>query len=147
MRITWGIALVGLLIGAPSWAQTFSADEQELVAVEHAWTQAVVDRDAAALGRIYADGYFTTDQEGMVWYKAQDIAIDTAGKSRLATYALDDLRVLLFGDVAVVTGRNVSTGSLLGNAAKGQFRFTDVFVKLDGRWQCVTSQVTSITGE
>jgi ketosteroid isomerase-like protein len=147
MRITWGIALVGLLIASPSSAQTLSADEQELVAVEHAWKQAVVDRDAAALGCIYADGYFSTDQEGMVWYKAQDIAIDTTGKSRLVTYALDDLKVLLFGDVAVVTGRNISTGTLLGNAANGQVRFTDVFLKVDGRWRCVTSQVTSITGE
>jgi ketosteroid isomerase-like protein len=147
MKITWGLVLIGLLLAPLSSAQTLSPSEQELVTVENAWKQAVVDRDAAALGRIYADGYFSTDAEGMVWYKAQDIAIDTTGRSRLATYALDDLKVRLYGDVAVVTGRNVSKGTLLGAAAQGQFRFTDVFVKMDGRWQCVTSQVTSITGE
>jgi ketosteroid isomerase-like protein len=147
MKITWGLALIGLSLAPLGWAQTLGTPEQELVTVENTWKQAVVDRDAGSLNRLYADDYFTTDQEGMVWYKAQDIAIDTTGHSRLVTYKLDDLNVRLYGDVAVVTGRNISTGTILGNATKSQSRFTDVFVKRDGRWQCVTSQVTPITGD
>jgi ketosteroid isomerase-like protein len=83
----------------------------------------------------------------VVWDKARDIAIDTTGGSRLASFKLDDLKVRLYGDLAVVTGRNTSKGTLHGSAAQGQSRFTDVFVKRDGRWQCLASQVTPIAKE
>jgi ketosteroid isomerase-like protein len=147
MKFTWGLALVGLLVAPLSWAQTSGAPEQELIKLENTWRQAVVTRDKVALQRLYAAEYQSIDQEGAVWDKAEDIAIDTTGGSRLASFTLDDLKVQLYGNVAVVTGRNTSQGTLLGRAAKGQYRFTDVFVKRDARWQCVTSQVTPITEE
>jgi ketosteroid isomerase-like protein len=147
MKFTWGLALVGLLVAPLSWAQTPGAPEQELIKLENTWRQAVVTRDKVALQRLYAAEYQSIDQEGAVWDKAQDIAIDTTGGSQLASFTLDDLKVQLYGNVAVVTGRNTSQGTLLGRAAKGQNRFTDVFVKRDARWQCVTSQVTPISGE
>jgi ketosteroid isomerase-like protein len=106
----------------------------------------VVKRDAAALQRLYADEYMSVDQEGMTWNKQQDIQIDTTGASRLSTYKFEDLKVRIYGDVAVVTGRNRATGTVLGSAAKAQTRFTDVFVKRDGRWQCIQSQTTPIVG-
>jgi ketosteroid isomerase-like protein len=142
MKYISSLALLGLLIAPHAWAQTSGTAEQELITLENAWKQAVVNRDAASLQRLYAAEYLSTDQEGIVWDKAQDIAIDTTGGSRLASYKLDDLKVRLYGNVAVVTGRNTSKGTFHGSAAQGQSRFTDVFVKRDGRWQCVTSQVT-----
>jgi ketosteroid isomerase-like protein len=142
MKYICSLALLGLLVAPHGWAQTSGTAEQELITVENAWKQAVVNRDAASLQRLYADEYLSMDQEGMVWDKAQDIAIDTTGGSRLASYNLEDLKVRLYGNVAVVTGSNTSEGTFHGSAAEGQSRFTDVFVKRDGRWQCVTTQVT-----
>ena len=143
MRTICSVALLGMLVAFPGRAQTSITPEQQVINVEHAWNQAVINRDAAALTRIYADEYIGTDAEGMVWNKAQDIDIDTTGPSRLASYKLDDLKVRLYGDVAVVTGRNTTRGTLVGVTASGQYRFTDVFVKRDGRWQCVANQTTS----
>ena len=88
----------------------------------------------------------SVDQEGMAWNKKQDIEIDTAGVSRLSTYKLEEINVRIYGDVAVVTGRNSATGKVLDRPAKAQTRFTDVFIKRDGRWQCVHSQTTPIVG-
>jgi ketosteroid isomerase-like protein len=117
--------------------------------LENTWKDAVVKRDAAALQRLYADEYLSTDQEGLLWTKAQDIAIDTdkAAPSRVTSYKLDDLKVRVYGDVAVVTGRNTSKGTLFGKAASTKSRFTDVFVKRDGRWQCVANHATSVIAE
>src|SRR6202043_756492 len=99
MKYIAGLGLIGLLIAPLGWAQTAGTSEQELLNVENSWKQAVVNRDAASLERLYADEYLSTDQEGMVWNKAQDIAIDTTGGSRLASYKLDDLKVRLYGNV------------------------------------------------
>ena len=81
--------------------------------------------------------------------EAQDIAIDTdkTGPSRVTSYKLDDLQVRVYGDVAIVTGRNATTGTLFGKAASMKSRFTDVFVKRGGRWQCVANHTTAIIAE
>ena len=66
MKSIWGLALMGLLIAPPGWAQAPSPAEQELVRLEHSWKQAVVNRDVSALKRLYAEEYVSTDQGGMV---------------------------------------------------------------------------------
>ena len=142
MRCVPGFILIGALIAPAGWAQVSNSPEEEFIKLENAWKQAVVKRDAATLQRLYADEYVSTDQEGMVWNKAQDIDIDTKGASRLTSYKIDGVKVRLYGDVAVVTGHNTSSGTLHGSAVSGQSRFTDVFLKRDGRWQCVASQTT-----
>ena len=146
MKYMIGLVMIGLLVVPIGWAQTQNSTEKELIRVENAWKQAVVKRDVSALQYLYADEYMSVDQEGMTWNKKQDIEIDTAGVSRLSTYKLEDINVRIYGDVAVVTGRNYATGKVLDGAAKAQTRFTDVFVKRDGRWQCVHSQTTPIVG-
>ena len=146
MRFICGLALTGLLIAPPpGWAQASNAAEQELIKLEHSWKQAVVNRDASALKRLYTEEYVSTDQEGMVWNKADDIAIDTTGLFRLASYTLDDMKVRLSGNAAVVTGLITTKGTLNNVTVGGESRFTDVFVKRDGRWQCLASQATPIS--
>jgi ketosteroid isomerase-like protein len=144
VKFMLGLMSIALLVVPASRAQTSKAAEQELVKVEDDWKKAVIDRDTAALQRLHADEYIATDQEGAVWNKAEDIDIDSKGASRVTSYKLEDVKVRLYGDVAVVTGRNASKGTLLGNPVSGKVRFTDVFVKRDDRWQCVASQATRI---
>jgi ketosteroid isomerase-like protein len=137
------LALCGVVLCVPAYARNTTV-EQELIRVEHQWKQAVVDRDPVALGQFYADEYISTDSEGLVFTRSQDIEIDTAGVSRLTAFKFDDLRVQAYGDVAVVTGRITTTGILAGAPSQGMSRFTDVFVKRDGRWLCVAAHTTAI---
>ena len=67
-----------------------------------------------------------------------------SGDRRIESGSIDDLNVRVFGNVAVVTGRSVLAGSYQGNRASVVQRFTDVFVKRDGRWQVVASQGTQV---
>ena len=143
MRRIVCLVCFGMLLAPPAHAQGARTPEQELIAVENDWNEAVIKRDVSALRQFYADEYVSTDSEGMVWNKAQDIAIDTAGASRLTSFKLEDLKVHVYGDVAVVTGRSATKGTTQGAAARGLTRFTDVFVKRDGRWQCVANQATA----
>ena len=139
-----GVALIGLVVAALSSAQTPGSTEQELKTLESDWKGAVVKRDNATLQRLYADDYLSTDSEGAVWNKADDIDIDTNGLFRLESFKLADLNVRVYGDVALVTGHLSLTGTSDQRELSGQFRFTDVFVKRIGRWQVVSSQLTPI---
>ena len=147
MKSTYGIVLVLVLAGHRIDAQTLTTAEQEVLKVENAWNQALVRRDTASLPQFYAEEYLYTDPDGLVWDRTKDLANLTSGSAaRLSAYKLDDTKVHIYGDVAVVTGRNTITGVFerVYSDVSGSYRFTDVFVKRNGRWQCVASQASRI---
>jgi ketosteroid isomerase-like protein len=57
---------------------------------------------------------------------------------------IDDLRVRFVGGVAIVTGRTRASGSYRGQSGTATLRFTDLFTRLDGRWQIVVSHGTTV---
>jgi ketosteroid isomerase-like protein len=146
MKVLAGLALATMLAVTPGWTQTRSTPEQELVALENAWSRASVNRDKVAMERFYADEYIFTNEDGTVSNKAKDITDSTTGEFHLMSYQFEDMKVHLYGDVAVVTGRNTIKGIWedINHDISGPYRFTDVFVKRNGRWQCVASQSSRV---
>lgn len=58
---------------------------------------------------------------------------------------LSDVNVHIEGDVAVVTGVNHLRGKNAdGKAVDRRVRFTDMFIKRDGRWQVWATQGTTV---
>src|SRR5262249_30288888 len=101
------------------------------------------NRDKAALDRILAADFIFTDDEGAVYDKAQ--YIEAATKIiKVDSYDTDDNTVRVYGDTAVVTGRWTGRMTIDGKDASGSFRYTDTFVKRQGRWQVIASQDTRI---
>ena len=76
--------------------------------------------------------------------KAQDIATITSGDLAFESAVLDNVKVRVYGDTAVVTGRTTNKGKYKGQDISGQYQFTDVFVKQGGRWRAVASHATRI---
>jgi ketosteroid isomerase-like protein len=56
----------------------------------------------------------------------------------------DDMKVRVYGDEAVVTGRNTTKGQFKGRDISGQYRWTDTWAKRNGRWQCVAEHDSKI---
>jgi ketosteroid isomerase-like protein len=54
----------------------------------------------------------------------------------------EEFRVRVYGDAAVVTALTKAKGKFTGQDFSTQERATDVFIKRDGRWQCVISHLT-----
>jgi ketosteroid isomerase-like protein len=104
----------------------------------------LVKLDLAFLDRILADDFMTTSSGGTVFTKAQLIANLKSGGYVFISAMLDDIKVRIYGDVAVVTGRNTVKGTLKGKDFSGQERWTDTFIKRDGRWQAVATHNSTI---
>ena len=68
-------------------------------------------RESAALQRFYADEYIFTDADGVITDKSNEIKNLSSGAFRLASYKFDDMKLHVYGDVAVVMGRNTIKGS------------------------------------
>ncbi len=58
----------------------------------------------------------------------------------------DNWRVRVYGDAALGTCEARSKGEYNGAAFSTHERSTSVYVKQDGRWQCVFTQLTPMRG-
>jgi hypothetical protein len=53
------------------------------------------------------------------------------------------MKVRLYGEAAVVTGFGRHSGTYKGVPFRDpQVRWTDTWIRINGRWQCVASQAT-----
>ena len=120
--------------------------EAELMRLERDIGDANIRRDKAFFERIEADEFVFTDSGGGITTKAEDVAsLDKpAGEFKLVFYMVDDMKVHVYGKTAVVTGRTTTTHRGKDREAANRSRFTDVFVKRDGRWQLVAGHSSRI---
>ena len=111
----------------------------DLMKLELEIGQANIRRDKAFFERVEADEFIFTDSGGGITTKAEDVAsLDKpAGEIKLVSYEVDDMTVRVYGKTAVVTGRTTTVSRGKDREFTSKSRFTDVFVKRDGRWQIV----------
>jgi ketosteroid isomerase-like protein len=112
--------------------------------VENDWWEADKAKDEEALGRILADDWFYLGPEGTMT-KAQELAEVKTRDENIASLTLADMKVRMYGDVAIVTFREHESSTKKQIDSSGDYLYTDVFVKRQGRWQAVNSQGTPLT--
>ena len=59
-------------------------------------------------------------------------------------HAPQDERIQVYGDIALYTTLLALSGRYSGEAKEGQFRALVVWVRRDGRWQQLASQMTPV---
>lgn len=118
--------------------------EQELVKLENDWCQAYLAKDVKALGRIEADNWICTTWEGEVLGRTEDMADVETGTYAATEFKVENLKVQVHGDTAVVSGRQTEKATYKGKDASGVFRITDTWLRRDGRWQCIASHLSKI---
>ncbi len=150
MGLYMGLLSIGLasgLLTAHLWAQSAQAsgDQSAILELERRLAAAWVSGDRAFIEGLLADDWTVIDQSGQVLTKRQvlDEAFASAER-RVESMAIDEVQVRMLGDVAVATGLTRATGSYRGESATVTLRFTDVFVRRQGRWQVVASQGTTV---
>lgn len=106
--------------------------------------QAGVRKDVEAIAPFTAEEYVQIDFDGRVMDRDATFRRIRSSDIRLRSNSPDDLRVRIYGDVAVVTGRATPKGVVDGREFVDPVRYSRVYVKRDGRWQVVLFQQTRI---
>lgn len=121
-------------------------DGGQLLYMEREWNDADKARDVTWFERNYAeDATDISSRTGLVQSKSEVIASLKTDRSVLDSLELSDLNVRIEGNTAIVTGVNHVKGrDDKGQAIDRWTRFTDVFVKRDGRWQILATQGTAV---
>ncbi len=122
-------------------------DGQVLRHIEREWEDANKNKDKAWFERAYADGYTAINAVGKMFNKTEDIADTLSNTNTVTSAELSDVKVRVYGDTAVVTGRLHRVGKDKNGNFDRNFMFTDTFVKRDGRWQIIATQATFVAPE
>jgi ketosteroid isomerase-like protein len=138
-------SLAGLARAQPDPGQgALSAEEKAVVKVEQELEKALAANDIAALDRIYSTDFAYTNETGELIAKRQLLEQLQSGKHKVNSVKHEDVRLHSYGNTVVMTGTSTSTIGYRGNVTSGPRRFTNVFIKQDGRWQLAAHQVTDI---
>jgi ketosteroid isomerase-like protein len=129
--------LVSAMVLAPVPASRSA--ESEVVASERAWSRAFLRHDLPAISRLLADDFVGIDGRGVVSDKAAELdeakpPSPGSKEPALVREELSDVRVRIYGDVAVLTAINTAQFS----DSTIRYRRTTVWVRRGDRWECVS---------
>lgn len=111
--------------------------EQEMLA-------AVLKGDTGPSERYLGNSYVFTGPDGSSIGKAQSIEDLKSGSLKLQAASLDNSKVQVYGDTAIVTFSSNDKGTYKGKDISGKTRWTDVFVKQKGRWMMVATHGSTV---
>src|SRR5262245_24458221 len=150
LRFLPALALL-VLSPAPAPAQEKAAAatagaEAEVRQAVRDYDEALRRDDAAAVEKFWAPEYTFVNPRGERLTRADRAANLRTGRTAFDSlaHALQDDRIQVYGDTAVYTTLLTLSGRYSGEAEQGQFRALVVWVRRDGRWQQVATQMTPV---
>jgi len=141
-------ALLVMVLASPAAAQQgrrVQSDQETLIKLERDWDFAFHHKDVAFIENVLAKEFVTTYAEGQRADRDKEIENARNFNQQIDSSVLDEFIVKVYGDTAVVWFTQKLTGPSKGQSLTLTFRYMDVFVQRDGRWQCVASQSTRVT--
>lgn len=142
-KIIIAIALM-LMLSALAFGQKKMTVEQTLIKMEEEMAADLQSGKTASFEKYFADSAVITDPSGMVLTKTDLAALVKSGDLKFESSKIDDMKVMLYGNSAIVTYRSMDKGTLKGQDISGQNRWTDTYVKLNGKWLLVAAQGTPV---
>ena len=143
------LLFTGLSLPALAFAQTKDAvnpeTEKAVTQIEKENSAALMKGDAAKLETLMADSFYAVLPDGTTQNRAQFLADVKSGALKLETNELTEMKVQAGdADMAVVTYRSKDKGTYKGDDISGEYRWTDVLAKRDGKWLFILSHGTRI---
>lgn len=133
------VLLALVFLSTVAFSQARSDAEAKLIAMENAWNAAQRDHDTKALDALVADTFINTEWDGSVENKAQFLNSIKDTSTKFASMSNDNVSVFMYGNTAIVAGAYHGKGTKNGKPYEAHGRFTDTWVLMNGKWQCVAS--------
>jgi len=147
MKILVSMFAAMLVVAGTAAAEDLTATQKKLVEIEWTWSNAFVHKDIAALSNIVADDWAGQNDSGKTETKAGIIASIKAGEMATTSMTNHDVKVRVFGNIAVVQGVDDEKSSYKGKDTSGTYTWMDVFENRGGKWMAVASQVTKVSAK
>jgi ketosteroid isomerase-like protein len=122
-----------------------STMEEKLLKLEKEFTAAIVRNDPEAIGRFVTDDWIIINADGGITDKERFLGVIKSGTLTHEMMESDDIRLRFYGHSAVVSALARTKGKFMGQEFSTRERATDFFVRLNGQWRCVLTQLTRFT--
>ena len=119
--------------------------EEELLKVEKGFVDAIAKNDLEAIERFVRDDWIIINADGGIIDRERFVEVIKSGTLTHEMMESEDMRVRVYGDSAVVSALTRSKGKFMGQEFTTHERSTDDFVRRDGQWRCVLTQLTAST--
>ena len=139
--------LLSILLVLFSFQGTSTPSDQtasRITQLEQRFTAALLKKDDVAFGDLLADDLVHISFDGQVASKTEYMAFFKQGAWQYRKYEPTNVKIKVFGQVAVVTGRVNREIVISGQETVGAFAFTHVWSRSGDRWRLTSSQVTTI---
>jgi ketosteroid isomerase-like protein len=138
------IMLLACSIAAPGQSGGDSGDKQKILALEHAWDQALSGSDLKALSAIFDNAMIYIDDDGTLLTKSAYLARLSRTGGHVQQIVTEEMDVQIFGATAIVAGTYREKGVKKGKPYTRRGRFMDTWVLTGKNWICVASSATPI---
>jgi ketosteroid isomerase-like protein len=130
--------------GKNASATSQKAVADELRQIENDWVSALKTKDVDRLGDILANDWMEMRWDGAMTSKEEVLADLKSPRNSLESFEMGPISVRLFGNTAIVTGRDSERSTDHGLDSSGEYVWTDVFVRQSGKWKAVASQSSKV---
>jgi len=119
----------------------FSSNDDEsgspLMELEAEWGDAIQKQDKRAANHFLADTFFLTiGVEGLpLQIVKREAWLENLKSYHIRSFRISEMRIDVYGDVAVVAMLYNQIARVRGSTRSGQFFLTDVWTKKDGHWK------------
>jgi ketosteroid isomerase-like protein len=138
------IAFLLVLVATTATVLGQTSAETKLRQLEREWNEAIVTKNFTVLDQTLADEFVYIDPIGGVNPKAEMLRGLKNSEAVIEPFTTEDVVVRVYGDTAVVTGRFTQVVKLKDQSFRGQFRYTDVYVRHGGTWRAVSAHSSRI---
>jgi ketosteroid isomerase-like protein len=118
---------------------TIDSDRAAIATLEDTWIKAVIARDAVTFDRLLHPS-FTYTEDDKIYSRSQLISDVSTSTDTVTSGRNEDMTVRVHGNVGVVTGWLVLAGQSGGKPFERRYRYTDTWMKDDGRWRVLAAQ-------
>lgn len=142
MRAVIQIALFSvLMIALPARSLSQAPpgnDAREFMRLEDVWNHAQVSGDAEVLGRLWADDLEIAVPHMAVMTRQEALSFARSGRMKFLRYTTSDLRIRVYHNAAVVSGRLQRVRSMNGREVSDDWQFTKVYIRQAHVWRVVS---------
>ena len=118
--------------------------EQEVLRLADAWANAELRGDTTFLEKTLTYDFIGIGPLGFMLTRQEWLERHQSGDLKYEAFNMDEIKVRVYNDAAVLTGRQVQKGAYRGNSIQGQFRITLVFVQQQGQWRLASLHLSTI---
>ena|SRR5579863_3976298 len=130
----WLLAIPSLPAGAQE-----ESDAAQVRALDLKLTEAYKQRKFDLLASLLDEDFVITFEDGSTYGKTGYISYSAATTTRVDVAEMSDMKVRMHGNTAVLTGFYHERGVEKGGAYDYRDRFTDVWMKSEGKWRLIAS--------